>query len=67
LDTTAFATCLDSGRYKDEAQKDMADGSASGVNGTPGFWVLGPDGQAKSINGAQPFSAFKETIDAMIP
>jgi protein-disulfide isomerase len=45
----------------------MADGSASGVNGTPGFWVLGPDGKTKQISGAVPFSNFQQAIDAMLP
>lgn len=54
-----IASCLDSNKYKDEVQKDMADGSAAGVRGTPAFFVNG-----KLLSGAQPFSAFKQAIDA---
>lgn len=67
LNTSTFNTCLDSSKYKDEVAKDLADGSASGVNGTPGFWVLGPDGKTAQISGAVPFANFKQAIDPMLP
>ena len=59
LDTDEFDDCLDSGKMAAEAQKDMRDGAASGVTGTPGFIVNG-----KVVKGAQPFEAFKAIIDA---
>jgi protein-disulfide isomerase len=59
LDTAEFDECLDSGRMAAEVQKDMAEGSAAGVQGTPAFFVNG-----QFISGAQPFSAFKSAIDA---
>mgnify|MGYP001586240432 FL=1 len=51
--------CLDSGKYADEVQKDLADGQAAGGQGTPYFVING-----KPLSGAQPFSAFKQVIDA---
>ncbi len=54
-----IGTCLDSEKYKSEVEKDMRDGNAAGVSGTPSFFVNG-----KQIVGAQPFSAFKQAIDA---
>ena len=59
LDTTTFNDCLDSGAMAAEVKKDMADGAAAGVTGTPGFLVNG-----KLVSGAQPFSAFQAIIDA---
>ncbi len=59
LDTAKFNSCLDSGKYASEVQKDLTDGQAAGVSGTPSFFVNG-----KKIVGAQPFSAFKQIIDA---
>lgn len=59
LDGAKFATCLDSGKFTAETQKDFADGSASGVTGTPAFFING-----KKLSGAQPFAAFKAAIDA---
>ncbi len=52
-------SCLDSGKYKDEIQKDLNDGSSAGVQGTPGFFVNG-----KPVSGAQPYSVFKQLIDS---
>src|SRR3989344_244689 len=59
LDTAKFNTCLDSGAMAAETQKDLADGSAVGIQGTPGFIING-----KLVSGAQPFSVFKQVIDA---
>ena len=58
LDSAKFNQCLDSGKYKSEVEKDLADGSAYGVSGTPTFYING-----KVLVGAQPFSAFKAIID----
>jgi len=59
LDTGKFNSCLDSGAMAAEVQKDMADGAAAGIQGTPGFLVNG-----KLVSGAQPFGVFKQVIDA---
>ncbi len=52
-------SCLDSGKYSGEVQKDMADASAAGVQGTPSFFING-----KMLGGAYPYSEFKKIIDA---
>jgi len=54
-----FDNCLDSGEMTSEVKKDFQDGQSYGVSGTPAFFVNG-----KLISGAQPFSAFKQMIDA---
>jgi protein-disulfide isomerase len=59
LDTSAFDSCLDSGEMAAEVLRDMQDGQAAGVQGTPGFIING-----QLVSGAQPFSAFKQVIDA---
>lgn len=58
LNTSKFNQCLDSGKYKQEVEKDTADGSAAGVNGTPATFING-----RLVSGAQPFGAFKAIID----
>lgn len=58
LDGTKFDTCLDTGAMVNEIKKDMADGQAAGVKGTPGFFING-----RELRGAQPYSAFKAIID----
>ena len=61
LDTTEFNNCLDSGKYASEVQKDMADGSAAGIRGTPGFIING-----ELISGAQPYANFEAAIEAAL-
>ena len=59
LNVAMFNNCLDSGKYANEVAKDLADGTSYGVSGTPAFFVNG-----NFIEGAQPYSAFQEVIDA---
>jgi len=59
LNTAEFNECLDSGKYYDEVQKDLRDGSAAGVRGTPAFFINGI-----FLSGAQPFSAFQQIIES---
>jgi len=59
LDANRFNECLDLGKMEAEVKKDMADGQAAGVTGTPGFVING-----KIVKGAQPFENFKRIIEA---
>ena len=61
LNTEEFDQCLDSGSMAAEVKKDMADGQAAGITGTPGFFVNG-----EKIVGAQPFAAFQPVIEAAL-
>lgn len=59
LNTAQFNTCLDTGKMKSEVENDYQEGISYGVTGTPAFFING-----KLLEGAQPFSAFKQAIDA---
>jgi protein-disulfide isomerase len=59
LDTSKFDECLDSGAMASEVAKDMQDGQAAGIRGTPGFIING-----QAVSGAQPFENFKKIIEA---
>jgi len=61
LNEATFNQCVDSHKYKAEVEKDSADGTLAGVNGTPSFFVNG-----QLLVGAQPFVAFKAAIDAAL-
>lgn len=61
LDQNQFDECLDSGENAKEVQDDFKAGQAAGVKGTPAFFING-----ELISGAQPFSVFKEKIDAYL-
>jgi len=40
-------------------RKDLQEGAAAGVTGTPSFFING-----QQLVGAQPYSTFKQAIDA---
>lgn len=58
LDLAAWNACRKEPGREDEVRKDMAEGSAVGVEGTPAFFVNGV-----FLNGAQPFETFRAIID----
>ncbi len=66
LDSTQFNECLDSGKYYDETQKDLKDGTTIGIRGTPGFAVGKRGETAQFISGARPYSSFKEVFDLLL-
>ena len=65
LDMELFESCLDSGKYSKRIQYNVQEARDHGVRGTPGFFIIGPDGQ-QYVSGAQPFSVFKQILDPMI-
>lgn len=58
MDGPTFSNCLNNKTDDAKAAKDMSDGQAAGVSGTPTFFVDG-----MSLVGAQPYSAFQTLID----
>lgn len=70
LDTAAFKTCMDAGKYMDMVQQDGVDGERDITTapnydgqgyGTPSFIVNG-----RLIGGAQPFEVFQQEIEAAL-
>jgi protein-disulfide isomerase len=70
LDASAFDACLEQGKYAAAVQKDVEEGTAAGVQGTPGFFLgkTQPDDtvQGIAIKGAQPITAFRQAIDRLL-
>ena len=62
LDAQAFDECLDSGKYTEIVQQETAWAQSLGVQSTPTFVLNG-----QGIIGAQPFEAFQNAIDALLP
>jgi protein-disulfide isomerase len=58
LDAAAFNTCFDAGAGRSRVEQDMKDANEAGVSATPSFFING-----RSLEGAQPFEAFKQIID----
>ena len=58
LDAAKFDACLDGGAMTQIVARDMADGMAAGVSGTPALFVNG-----RFINGAVPFEELARIIN----
>ena len=65
LDMMLFDECLDSEKHSKRVQYNSQQARDNGVRGTPGFFIVGPDGQ-EQLAGAQPFSVFKRILDTMV-
>lgn len=61
LDKSSFKNCVDIRKFAPEVAKDMADGTAAGVDGTPASFING-----KLISGAVPYATFKAEIEAAL-
>ncbi|KKR71393.1 MAG: Sodium/proton antiporter [Candidatus Roizmanbacteria bacterium GW2011_GWB1_40_7] len=66
LNAGQFDTCLNSEEVKTRVENDYNTGLTAGVRGTPGNFVIGPDGETKTIPGALPYAQLKATVDAML-
>lgn len=58
VDRAKFTACFNDPATADEIRKDMEEGRAHGVNGTPAFFING-----RMISGAQPLGEFVAIID----
>jgi len=66
LESASFESCLGSSEIADEVNRDYFDATTYGASGTPTFFVGNEkDGFVKMV-GAQPFNAFKATIDRLL-
>ena len=61
-----FESCLTSGKYVEEIQKDLNDGRTYGITGTPGFFIGNDKIGFVELKGAQPFENFKKVIDSQL-
>lgn len=67
LNDQKFKECLDTGKYTKKITDQMNAGTAAGVSGTPGSFVLNvKTGESQIVSGAVPFEQVKTTIDAML-
>jgi len=69
LNVAAFQSCFNGNTYSSRVNKDFTDGSAAGVQATPGFvmtYVVNGETKTELISGAVPFSEFQTKIDAAL-
>jgi protein-disulfide isomerase len=58
LDMNRFREALDTGRYAEQVDRELAEGRAAGVSGTPTFVING-----ERVVGALPFDRFQPVIE----
>lgn len=66
LDKKAYTDCVDSARYQDVIDANMADAAETGGRGTPWVIIIGADGKTYAVNGAQPQAMIEKTIDTAL-
>jgi protein-disulfide isomerase len=66
LDSAKFASCMQNHETKDAIQADMDAAGPAGVDGTPGFWIIGPNAKTQFISGAYPYDTFASAFDEML-
>jgi protein-disulfide isomerase len=70
LDATGFQSCMDSGKYNDEIQRNAAAAQQGGIASTPTFLLGIASGDTvkvvRRLRGAAPYPAFKAEIDALL-
>jgi protein-disulfide isomerase len=65
LDSAKFNECLDSGTYADRVSYNTEVGTSHGVQATPYFFIVGPDGEIKKIVGPQPSIVFEAALNSL--
>ena len=66
LDQARFQECLDSERFAEKVQRQMAAGTRAGVSGTPGnILYQKPSGRVVAIHGAQPLERFQQAAQSL--
>jgi protein-disulfide isomerase len=61
LEEQQFESCLSSGKYRAQVERDLQDGIRAGVLGTPAIFVNGI-----LVSGAEPQAAFERIIEAQL-
>ncbi len=66
LNVADFQACNESAKFLSNIQQNFDEGASNGITGTPGFLIGTPNGTARLISGAQPYSVFKQAIDSLL-
>jgi len=65
LNSEMFDECLDSGIHADRVSHNTEVGVSHGVEATPYFFIVGPEGSIKKIAGPQPSIVFDAAINSL--
>jgi len=61
-----FEDCLNSGKYATIVQQSESGGSAAGIDGTPGTFLINKQGKTQLIPGAVPYEQLKQAVESML-
>jgi len=64
VDKDKFDDCFEKGKYAGKVRNDLLEGQMSGVEGTPGSFVIGPNG-TRMLPGAVPVESIQAAIDSV--
>jgi protein-disulfide isomerase len=66
VNVTQFEKCVADGKFRADVNDEAAGGSAAGVRGTPGNFLIEKDGSTSEIPGAQPFNVIEPVIKQIL-
>ena len=66
LDRGEWAQCMQDRPHSAAILASNRDAKALGLSATPSFFVIGPDGEASRVVGAQPYEFFADVFDAKL-
>lgn len=66
LDREEWVQCMQDRPYSAAILASNRDAKALGLSATPSFFVIGPDGEASRVVGAQPYEFFADLFDAKL-
>ena len=67
IDENEFTTCVENKTFEERVQRQLSEGAAAGVRGTPGNFVYNTETkESVYVSGAQPIDKFKAVIDEML-
>jgi protein-disulfide isomerase len=69
LNMNTFNSCYSSHKYLDQVNQDFKDARTAGIQGTPFFvltYIVNGQTRTTSVDGAQPYSIFQQTLDAAL-
>lgn len=66
IDPDAWEQCMTDKPHSQKILQSNNDARLLGLTGTPSFFVIGPDGQASTIIGAEPYEKFAGVLDATL-
>ena len=61
-----FNECMDSSKYKKRVKANYDEAVKNNARSTPTFIIISQDGMTEKFSGAQPYSVFAATIEAML-